>query len=133
MSSKPNIPVDPELERQLSAAGDDDAVEATFSLRPPSDENPLIDPAEVRSTVDRIIKTAQDKAGQKVRDLNVLPRIQQFVLAAPPKVMREVLKREEIASALANRQPEDLAIESVERPAKKPRPRRGRKPKRGDD
>jgi hypothetical protein len=133
MSSKPNIPVDPVLERQLSAAGDDDAVEATFSLRPPSDGNLLMDPAEVRSTVDRIVKIAQDKAGQKVRDLNVLPRIQQFVLAAPPKVVREVLKCREIASALANRQPEDIAIEPVGPPAKKSRPRHGGKPKRGDN
>jgi hypothetical protein len=129
MPSKPNTPVDPELERQLATAGDDDAVEATFSLRPPSDENPLIDPADVHSTVDRIIKAAQDKAGQKVCDLNVLPRIQQFVLTAPPKVVREVLKCGEIASALANRQPEDLAIEPVGPPAKKPPPRRRGKPK----
>src|SRR5688572_20267692 len=131
MPSKSNFPVDPELERQLSAAGDDDAVEATFSLRPQSDENPLIDPAEVRSTVDRIVNAAEDKAGQKVRDLNVLPRIQQFVLAAPPKVVRELLKCEEIASALANNQPESLAIEPADRPATKPPSRRGGKPKRG--
>jgi hypothetical protein len=132
MPNNPHKPIDPELERQLAAAGDDEAIEATFSLRPPSDESPLIDPGVVRSTVDRIVQTAQKKAGQQVRDLNVLPRIQQFVLNAPPKVVREVLKCKEIASALANNQPESLAIDPVDRPAKKPPPRRGGKPKQGD-
>ena len=126
MPKKPGISVDPELERQLAAAGDDEAVEAAFSLRAP-DENPLIEPAEVQSTVDRIVKAAQDLTGQKIHDLNVLPRAQQFILAAPAKVVREVLKCAEIASALANKQPESLTIDPVESAPKKLTPRRGGK------
>jgi len=131
MARKPP-PVDPALEQQLSAAGDDDAVEATFSLHPPSDSSPLIDPAEVRTQVARLVKSAEDATGQKVRDLNVLPRIQSFVLSAPPKVVRAVLRCGEIASALANIQPEGLTIEPVTGSGKKPPPRRGGKPKKGD-
>lgn len=128
-------PIDPELERQLRAAGDDERVEATFSLKPASDESPLIDATEFRSTVDRIVQRAEEKAGQVVNDLNVLPRIQQFVLAAPPKVVREVLKCKEIASALANVQPESLAMESDESKqeddsAKKPARRGGKSKER---
>jgi hypothetical protein len=132
MSRKQPIPVDPELRKQLEDAGEDQSVEVVFTLRAP-DDAAVLDEGEVSRTVDRIVKSAQASSGQDVRDLNVMPRVQSFAVAAPPGVVRSILTCPEIASAMANAQPEGLAIEPVPRPTKKARPRGGRKPPKGGD
>jgi hypothetical protein len=130
MARKKTPPVDPELERQLASADKEHPVEAVFTLRPP-DDTPLLEAGAVKEAVDRIVKSAQAASGQEVSDLHVLPMAQAFALAAPAGVVRAILESEEIASAMANAQPEDLAIKPVSRPKGKAPRRGGGKPRKG--
>lgn len=131
MPRKQPTPVDPELRRQLAAAGEDHPIEAVFTLRAP-DDNPAPPAGEVRQTVDRIVKSAEAASGRAVRDLHVMPMAQSFALAAPAGVVRSILESAEIASAMANAQPEDLAIEPVPRSAAKAPPRGGGQTRKGN-
>jgi hypothetical protein len=124
--------VDPELERQLRTAGRGDEVQCTITLRPPEGAERM-EESEVRKAVDQIIQKAQAASGEKVSDVNVLPRLHSFVLAAPAKVVRAILDVGGIASAMANRQQEDLAIEPVPRSPRKDRRRGGGNSPKGED
>jgi hypothetical protein len=130
MSKKQLNPLDPELQRQLAAATEGQSIEAVFTLLAPED-HPVLDPDDVRRRVDGIVKTAQEASGQAVLDLHVMPLAQSFVVAAPAGVVRAILDSSEVASAMANAQPEDLLIEPV--PRSSPRSRKGGgKPRTGE-
>lgn len=126
MSQKHSTPVDPALVSQLDAAGAG-PVEAVFTLRPPDGADPM-DAGAVREKVAEIVRAAEESAGEKARDVHVMPLAQSFALAAPPGVVRAVLACKEIASALANSQPEGLAIDPRPGPKKGTR---GGKPRKG--
>src|SRR5262249_59341769 len=81
---KKSKPSDPELKRQLASADQDHPVEAVFTLRAP-DDNPVLGADEVHQKVDRIVKSAQEASGQEACDLHVMPNMQSFSLAAPPR------------------------------------------------
>jgi hypothetical protein len=130
VARKHSTRVDPELQSQLDSADKDHPVEAVFTLHAP-EETPLLGASEVHQTVDRIVKSAQAESGQEVRDLNVFPNMKSFVVAAPAGVVRAILGSEEIESATANQQSEDLAIEPPPR-RRKPPPRGGGKPRKGN-
>jgi hypothetical protein len=132
MSHKRPKKVDPELEKQLSAAGKGDPVKCTFTLRPPEGET-LMNEGEVRKAVEQIIQKAQDASGEKVSDVNVLPRMQSFVLAAPAEVVRAILSGGGIETAIAPKQPEEMVIEPVSRSPGKEKRRGGGKPRKGED
>ena len=110
-------PADPELLRQLDAAGADQPVIASFTLCPSKGD--VMAAQEVHQKVDEVVKSAEEKAGQKIKDINVMANAQSFVLEAPPEVIRAVLGSKAIASAIANEQPESMAIEPVPRPTPK--------------
>src|SRR4051794_1926782 len=103
MSKKQKAVIDPELERQLAQADGNGRVGAAFTLRAPEDA-PLIEESEVRQMVDRIVKSAQASSGEKIHDVNVMPRIQSFAVEAPAGVVRAIMGSSEIASATANQQ-----------------------------
>jgi hypothetical protein len=130
MSKKPSTVLDPELQRQLGAADKDQPIEAVFTLRTP-EVNPLLEEKEVQQIVQRIVKSAQDSSGQQVNDLYVMPRAQSFSLAAPAGVVRAILERAEISSAMANVQSEEMAINPVSRSREKSTTRGGGKPRKG--
>lgn len=130
MSNQHPAVIDPELRRQLAAVGKDQPIEAVFTLRTP-DPSAVLDTKDVHRAVDRIVKSAQDACGLRVKDLNVMPRVQAFALSAPAGVVEAILDSADIASAMANAQPEDLAIHPVPRPSGKGGSRGGGKPRKG--
>src|SRR5712671_4116724 len=91
--------IDPELQRQLDAAGDNDSVEAVFTLRSPQDK-PYLDAKETHDAVARILADA----GSKAKDLKVFGNIQSFAMAGPPNLVRKLIDHKQIAAAAANRQ-----------------------------
>ncbi len=130
MPDNQTTPVDPELVRQLEAADKNQTIEAVFTLRP-AEKSPLLDVDQIKNSVDRIVKSATKLSGQKVGDIHVMPYAQCFSISAPAAVVRAVLEHSEIASAMANVQSEDLAIEPVHSKTGKPSSRDGTKQKKG--
>ncbi len=124
MSARETTPVDPELRRQLDAAGDR-PVEAVFTLRPPAGK-PVMEAAAVQKAVDRIMKSAG--GGEAGADVHVMPFAQAFAVAAPAAVVKAILSHGGVASAVANAQPESLAIDPPPPHSKSTR-RGGRAPK----
>ena len=117
--------VDPELERQLDAADDDTPVQAVFTLKTPAGE-PYRSAASTKECVSKMIDAAATTAKGAPERLNVFPNLQSFTVAGKPSLVRSLMSNDQVASAMANQQPEDLQI----RPARKkevtlrpPRPR----------
>jgi len=110
--------VDPELERQLSAAGKRGKVQAVLTFRTPKHLK-FLSGEETSGK----IQAALDKLGDRDRPLcelrNVFPNLQSCVIEAPAHVIRAVLDENEIASATANQQPEDMLIRPVKKAAVK--------------
>jgi len=129
MTQKNATPADPELLRQLDAAEPDQSVVANFTLRPPKGD--LMEAQEVHQKVNEVVKSAEEEAGQKIHDINVMPNAQSFALAAPAEVIRAILASKDIASAIANEQPESMAIEPVPRPTPKGGSGGGKKKRKG--
>ncbi len=94
---------DGELQRQLREAGEDEPVEAVFVLHRP--DRDALPPDVVQGLADRLIDEVQTETGSAVHDRNVFRHMGSFVVAAKPAVIRRLLERPEVASALANRRP----------------------------
>jgi len=117
--------VNPELRRQLAAAQASSPVEATFTLRTPTGMA-YRDEESTSETAERIVHAAAAATESTEYRLKVFARIQSFLLVGPPALIRAVMAHEEVATATANRQAEDLLIRPV--PAKKAtRPKRAMK------
>jgi len=111
--NKPEHPtIDPELERQIHDAGTDRSVGATFTLRTPAGE-PVPTARETEAAVARLLAQVQEEANELIERVRVFPNLQSFMVKAPPGVLRGLLARAEIASAMANEQREDLRIRPV--------------------
>ena len=103
------VKTDPELLRQLDAAGGDaDEVQAVFSLRPGGAARLSLSPEETDATVARLLERVRRETGVAPRDCNVFRHLGAFVVAASARFVRALLEQEEIASATANRQPGSL-------------------------
>src|SRR5258706_11304674 len=104
---KAPVKVDPELERRInSAAADSKTVEAVLMLR----QTPMQIATNTQGTtklVDKVLKRVQDKEGTGPKQLNVLQNLGMFVIEAEPGFLRELIAQPEIASAVANRQPDE--------------------------
>jgi len=104
---KPKDKVDPELRRQLNGAAAAEAkpVEAVLRLRPTPRSAAAPPPKATRQLAELVVSRVAEELGvaEGEYELNVLPNLGYFVLAAPPVFVERVLDQPEVASASANR------------------------------
>jgi hypothetical protein len=93
--------VDPDLERQLDAAQDDEPVEAVLLLHADDQARPPIDVAE-------LIGRAGGHDGEA--ELSYLPRIGALVIRARSQVIRLLISQPEVEMASANRLHGDIDL-----------------------
>ena len=99
--------VDPELERQInSAAAESKTVEAVLMLRQ-SPTQIAANADGATALVDEVLKRVKEKAGTSAKQVNVFQNLGMFIVEADPSFLRELLAQPEIASAVANQQPEE--------------------------
>ncbi|MEA2690728.1 MAG: hypothetical protein QOJ16_115 [Acidobacteriota bacterium] len=103
--------VDPELLRQLDVASEDQAVGAVFSLRPAPGE-PVPAPEATRERVERLLDHGRRETGGLQR-YTVFPNLGSFAVQATRPFLQRLLEHEEIATATANEQPQDMLIRPV--------------------
>jgi len=115
--------IDPELSRQLKAAGAGQDVSAAISLRPDSARPP--EPEETRHRVTTLLQRVERETGERPSASTIFENLGSFAIAAPAGFIERLLAQPEIATATANFRQEDLLIRPVERgPAVVPRPGR---------
>jgi hypothetical protein len=114
MSSVPKI--DPELIKQLdaTAASQDDKVEAVIRLRPDDASQIVPAPEQTETLANHLIERVKGQVGESATHYNVFRNLGSFVVSAPPAFIRELISQPEVASAVANRQPESAAMPPVE-------------------
>jgi hypothetical protein len=96
-------------------------------LKPPRGK-PYRDSESTRATVDDLIGKATAATNTPPHRVSVFPNVQSFAVEGSPALVREVLKHDDIASAMANVQKEDLRIRPIEKrkPRKTPATKRRR-------
>jgi hypothetical protein len=110
-----NTNTDPELVRQMHAAtGDDASVEAVFMLAPEDPSQIVPSPERTEELTRHLLERVKARIGKAAGDFNVFRHMGSFVVSAHPAFLRELIAQPEIASAMANQQPQ------AEQPAKKP-------------
>lgn len=102
---------DTELLRQLDAAAASQAVvEAVCRLRASRSSREILSPERTEVLTRKLLARVEGLVGTGARDFNVFRHLGSFVVCAEAPFVRELLKQPEIASALANRQPESPVI-----------------------
>ena len=97
---------DPELLRQLEQAkSGGNEVQAVFALRTPDSSQKFLTPDQTQAMVENLLRRLQQETGETPRDYNVFKNLGSFVVAASPTFISNLLEQDEIASAVANRQP----------------------------
>ncbi len=110
-AKNPVAKMDPTLRQQLEhAQAGNQEVQAVFALRPPDAARKFIAPDQTEEMVERVLQRVQQETGESPRDYNVFKNLGSFVIAAPATFITKLLEQEEIASALANRQPTSALI-----------------------
>ena len=107
---------DPELVKQLetTAASQDNEVEAVIRLKP-DDASQVVPTAErTEALTNQLIDRVKGQVGKSAVRFNVFRNLGSFVVAAPQSFIRELITQPEVASAVANRQPESAAMPPVE-------------------
>lgn len=103
--------VDDALLRQLrSADGTGGVVGAVITIRSHG-ESPL-SAAALRSLVARLLGQAEKDSGEKPSRTTVFSNLQSFAVEASPRFLYALLEFDDIESAIANVQDEDLTIRS---------------------
>ena len=125
MSTSPLPHIDPELMRQLTHARPGELVEGVFMLRTPSSQA-CPDASETQDQVQRLLSSARRRSGARDDRLTIFENLQSFALRAPRELVQAVLESPDIASAMANQQPESLLIEPTCPAPPARRPTRGR-------
>ena len=87
--------IDPDLERQLASAKEDEPVEAVLLLKDDEQNKPPID-------VDALVKRVCDKGKGGDIELNYLPRVGALIVRARSRVLRLLISQPEVAMASAN-------------------------------
>lgn len=115
MSSTPKI--DPELAKQLepTAASQDKKVEAVIRLKPDDASQVVPAPERTETLTNQLIERVHGQVGEPATRYNVFRNLGSFVVSAPPSFIRELISQPEVASAVANQQPESAAIPPVEK------------------
>lgn len=122
MSSTPKI--DPELAKQLetTAASQDQKVEAVIRLKPDDASQVVPAPERTETLTNQLLERVHGQVGEPAARYNVFRNLGSFVVSAPASFIRELISQPEVASAVANQQPESAAIPPVEKrpvPARK--------------
>jgi hypothetical protein len=106
---------DPELRRQLGAAGADKDVSAVCSLQFDPAQPP--GPAETQRQVRALMRRVEEQTGEQPSEYAIFDNLGAFALLAPAGFINQLLVQPEIATATANYHQEDLRIEPVQRHA----------------
>ncbi len=107
---KANAKVDPELRRQLNEAATGEAmIQAVFSLRLPAGK--AVAPEAIEELAQQVLDRVTSTTGIKAGDVNVFRNLGSFVVAADKRFIHAMLGEPEIASAMANQQPESVFIQ----------------------
>ena len=115
MGKESNTNTDPELVRQMRAAtGADGSVEAVFMLAPEDPSQIVPSPERTKELTRQLLERVKARIGRAAADVNVFHNMGSFVVSAHPDFLRELIAQPEIASAMANQQPQ------AEEPHKKP-------------
>ena len=116
---KPPTKVDPELERQMNvAAAGTKTVEAVLMLRQTPTQI-AADPGGITERVEKVLKRVKEKAGTEAKQLNIFQNLGMFIVEAEPNFLRALVAQPEIASAVANRQPDEAMTPPVTKPTTK--------------
>ena len=111
----------PELLRQLDEAGDK-PVGAVFHLRPGPHQKAMA-PAEAETCARGLLRRVEQESGVAPQRVQVFRNLGSFVVSAAAPFVRKLLDQEEILSATANEQPEEMLIKPVSsKPVKGPKP-----------
>jgi hypothetical protein len=105
---EPGAKVDPELLRQLDAAGvAGSPVEAVIGLRPRGQDAAVLTPEQTERLSRQLLERVERSTGVGARAVNVFQHLGSFLVVAEPAFLVELLAQPEIRSAVANRQPDD--------------------------
>ena len=118
--------IDPELQRQLTEAPAATPVEATVTLDPGSGRA-YIPEDEVVPKVADILHQVGREVGLAHEDVNVFENLGSFAVRACPAFLEALLKRPEVASAMANVQSEDMRIRPVPSRSAESKPKAARR------
>ncbi|HEX9370733.1 MAG TPA: hypothetical protein VF897_06985 [Roseiflexaceae bacterium] len=94
IGSAPHADVDPELERELAQAAEDQPIEVVLLLR--ESRGP-------RTSVAALLRRARRGAGPGVVESSYLPRMGALVVRACPRIIRRLIAQPEVELACANR------------------------------
>jgi hypothetical protein len=109
--------VDPELTRQLDdVSADDSPVQAVVYL----ESGEMMSPDEVSAAADRLIESATSKAATAPSRVNVLKNLGIVAVEGPASFVRSLIGEPGVASAIANVQPSDAALETAGEPSTLP-------------
>ncbi len=99
------IRIDPELERQLQAAGAGSAVQAVLALNRRG--LGVSTPEEVDGLAKKLLDHAQRSSGEKPKRVKVFRNMDSFIVEASPKFVRSLIAQDDaLESAMANIQPQ---------------------------
>jgi hypothetical protein len=87
--------IDPDLERQLTSAKEDEPVEAVLLLKGDDQDKPPVD-------VEALVKRVCDKNRDEKIELNYMPRIGALIVRARSSVLRLLISQPEVQMASAN-------------------------------
>ena len=105
-ASKQQPKIDPELIRQIdAAAADTRSVEAVLMLRQDLSQI-AAHPERTQEMTKELLKRVKNRVGSGPKQVHVFQNIGSFIVAAEPSYLRELLAQPEIATAVANRQPD---------------------------
>jgi hypothetical protein len=113
--------IDPKLARELAGAPAESPVEAVFTLKTPAGES-YRSATSAREAMTRMVEKASADAKVQPYRLTLFPNVQSFAVSGPPALVRKLAENAQVASAMANRQDEDLLIRPV-----KPGPKKAKK------
>jgi hypothetical protein len=107
--------IDPELTRTLDRASAGSTVQAVFTLRTPAG-SAVRSSASTQAVVDDVIAKATKATKTPPKRVTVFPNVQSFAVAGSPELVRAVMAHDDVGSAMANVQKEDLLIRPVKKP-----------------
>jgi hypothetical protein len=121
LGKESNTNTDPELVRQMHAAtGDDASVEAVFMLAPEDPSQVVPSPKRTEELTRHLLERIKARIGKGAADFNVFRNMGSFVVSAHPDFLRELIAQPEIASAMANQQPQ---AEQPDKPPSRAKPK----------
>jgi len=104
--------IDPELKRQLDIASEDIPIEAVFTLTTPPGESYRSNDS-TNQAVSQIVDEAASASKSTPKRVKVFPNAQSFAVSGSAALVRSLLEHQDIASAIANVQQEDMLIRPV--------------------